>query len=96
MPSSEREVAIVPKREPNKEEKDALTKQKKNNLSQIETHLKKNIMSKIEDDHHFFSKLQDKKEHFKGLLHESFVPQNISDPEDKSFGAKTELTADCA
>ena len=49
-----------------------------------------------QDDHPFFSNLGDGREYFKGLLQESFVPQNISDPEDKTFEEKTESIAQCA
>ena len=55
-----------------------------------------NITTNIEDDHPFSSNLRDGREYFKGLFQESFVPQNISDPEDKTFEESTELIAECA
>ena len=54
------------------------------------------ITTDIENEHAFFSNLGDGREYFKGLLEESFVPQNISDPEDKTFEESTESIAECA
>ena len=80
------EVVVVPQEQerngPTKEERHALTRQKEKNVSDIENHLDKEISTTIEDDHCFFSKPQDK-DHFEALLKDSFVPQNISDPDDE-------------
>ena len=71
-------------RGPSKEERDALTKQKAKNVHDIVKHLENDISTTIEDDHCFFSKLQDKKDHFEALLKDSFVPQSISDSDDET------------
>ena len=87
LSSSESEVAVVPPEQqqhgPTKEERTALTRQKAKNVSNIKKHLDNDISTTIEDDHCFFSKSQDK-DCFKALLKDSFVPQNISDPDDRT------------